>query len=128
MERVERQIVLDAPADDVWAALTEPRRLSAWIGAQVVALDVRAGGRGTARRADGAERRIRIEDVEPPRRLAFRWWPYELDGHPGPGTRVEFVLDAIGPAQTRLTVTESGLPRFVDATGGEPGVVVEMRA
>src|SRR5882672_3545883 len=79
VDRVERRIVLETPREEVWAALTEPARLSAWIGAEVD-LDLRAGGRGTARRGDGAMRRIRVETVDPPRCLVFRWWPYEHDG------------------------------------------------
>jgi uncharacterized protein YndB with AHSA1/START domain len=31
--RVEREIVVNAPPDEVWAALTEPEQLSAWFGA-----------------------------------------------------------------------------------------------
>ncbi|MDP9341599.1 MAG: SRPBCC domain-containing protein [Actinomycetota bacterium] len=112
IDRVERHAVLDASVPEVWAALTEARRLSAWIGGDVE-LDLRPGGRGLARREDGAVRRIRVEVVEPPRRLAFRWWPYEREGAPpGMGTRVEFVLERLAAGTTRLTVTESGWPGF----------------
>ena len=76
-----------------------------------VELEVWPGGRGTARREDGAVRRIRVEAVEPPRRLAFRWWPYERDGAPpGTGTRVEFLLEETPDGGTHLTVVESGWP------------------
>jgi len=110
MDRVERKLELDASVGDVWVALTRPERLSAWIGADVE-LDVRPGGRGTARRGDGALRRIRVEAVDPPRRLAFRWWPFERDGgRPGLGTRVEFLLEETPGGRTRLTVVESGWP------------------
>jgi len=110
IERVERHAVLYAGLREVWAALTTPEQLSTWIGAQVE-LDVRPGGRGTAYRADGALRRIRVEEVEPPRRLAFRWWPFERDGvRPGLGTRVEFTLRERDDGSTDLTVTESGWP------------------
>ena len=125
MDRVERRIVLETPREEVWAALTEPVRLSAWIGAEVE-LDLRAGGRGTARRGDGAMRRIRVETVEPPRRLVFRWWPYEHDGRPGQSTRVEFLLEERG-AHTLLIVTESDLPGSLSGAGAEPDVFAEAR-
>lgn len=118
MERVERRVVLETSRDEVWAALTEPARLSAWIGAEVE-LDVRCDGRGTARRADGATRRIRVEVVDPPRRLVFRWWPYQQDGPPGPSTRVEFLLEEDDAARTVLTVVESALPGPRPAAGAE---------
>ena len=122
MDRVERRVLLEQPIEEVWAAVTEPARLSEWIGA-AVDVELRAGGRGMARRADGATRRIRVEEVEPPRRFAFRWWPFERDGDvPGPSTRVEFLLEeAPGPA-TRLTVTESGLPGVGDRMRMAPGL------
>jgi len=126
VDRVERRIVLETPREEVWAALTEPARLSAWIGAEVD-LDVRSGGRGTARRADGAMRRIRVEVVEPPRRLVLRWWPYEHDGRPGLSTRVEFLLEESTAAHTLLTVTESGLPGFRPGAGAEPDVFAGAR-
>jgi len=112
-DRVERHTVLPASVAEVWAALTKPEQLSAWIGAEVE-LDVRPGGRGIARRADGAERRIRVEAVDPPRRLAFRWTPFESAGpRPGMGTRVEFVLLERNDGSTDLRVTESGWPGFL---------------
>ena len=126
MDRVERRIVLATPREAVWAALTEPARLSAWIGAEVD-LDLRSGGRGTARRGDGAMRRIRVEAVEPPRRLVFRWWPYEHDGSPGRSTRVEFLLEEHEAAHTLLTVTESGLPGSLPGAGAEPDVFAGAR-
>jgi len=126
VDRVERRIVLETPREKAWAALTEPAQLSAWIGAEVD-LDVRSGGRGTARRGDGAMRRIRVESVEPPRRLVFRWWPYEHDGRPGQSTRVEFLLEEREATHTLLTVTESGLPGSLSGAEAEPDVFAGAR-
>ncbi len=113
VERVERHAVLEATVAQVWAALTSPEQLSAWIGAEVD-LEVRPGGRGLARRADGAVRRIRVEVVDPPRRLVFRWWPYEREGaRRGMGTRVEFLLQDRGDGSTALMVAESGWLGFL---------------
>ena len=53
---VRREIVLEAPVEEVWAALTEPERLEEWF-ANDVELDVRPGGEGVFRWGDGDERR-----------------------------------------------------------------------
>ena len=116
---VRREIELEASLGEVWAALTEPDRLSAWVGGAVTDLEIRPGGRGTVRREDGAVRRLVVEAVEPERRLALRWWPFE-DGSGSPaagsGTRVEFRLEPI-PDGVALTVVERGPMTF-----GPPGV------
>jgi uncharacterized protein YndB with AHSA1/START domain len=68
-----------------------------------------------------------VEAVEPPRRLVFRWWPYEHDGSPGHSTRVEFLLEEHEAAHTLLTVTESGLPGSLPGAGAEPDVLAGAR-
>ncbi len=106
-EVVEREVELDVTVADVWASLTEPERLSAWLGG-TVELDCRPGGRGTVRRQDGAVRRVVVEAADPGRRLAIRWWPFEEPGEagrPGPGSRVEFVIEPLRLG-TRLRVIE----------------------
>jgi uncharacterized protein YndB with AHSA1/START domain len=106
LDRVERSVVLPAPLEEVWAALTEPARISEWLGAEIE-IDLRVGGRGVARDADGRVRRILVETLDPPRRLRFRWWPYQEDdaGYPGPSTQVEFTLREEPPG-TRLGIVE----------------------
>ncbi|HEX3622981.1 MAG TPA: SRPBCC domain-containing protein [Acidimicrobiales bacterium] len=103
--RVTRSVELDAPADDVWRALTEPELLGDWLGS-VVELDVRPGGDGIIVEPDGAVRRARVDEVEPARRLALRWWPE--DGS-GPQSKVELDLEAT-PEGTRVVVTETLVP------------------
>src|SRR5213080_4556057 len=106
-EVMTRSVALEAAVADVWAALTEPERLSVWLDGRV-RIDLRPGGRGTVTRPDGAVRRVLVEAVEPGCRLALRWWPYEEPGggsRPGPGSRVEFLLEPVSGG-TRLTVWE----------------------
>ena len=58
----------DTDIDDVWSALTDPRRLARWIGE--VEGDLRLGGEFRARFfASGWEGTGRVEACEPPRRL-----------------------------------------------------------
>jgi uncharacterized protein YndB with AHSA1/START domain len=94
--RIHREIVLDAPREEVWEALTDPERLEDWF-ANDVELDLRPGGGARFRWSNGEERHAVVTEVEPGERLAFDW---EDEGE------VEFTLedDAGG---TLLTVVET---------------------
>ena len=107
-ERAVRSVVLPAPPEEVWAAITQPDRLGEWFDEHttVAELELRPGGRARFV-TQGEERRALIEVVDPPRRLSFRWLP-DPGRHPAlamPRTRVEFVLESVDEG-TRLTVTE----------------------
>jgi uncharacterized protein YndB with AHSA1/START domain len=93
---IRKEIVLDAPREEVWEALTDPERLEDWF-ANDVELDLRPGGGACFRWANGEERHAVVREVEPGERLAFDW---EDDGE------VEFTLadEADG---TLLTVVET---------------------
>ena len=111
---VRRSVVLSAPVEAVWAALTEAGPLSAWLGGNVE-VEPFPGGQIVVRE-DGRVRRGVIVDVEPLRHLEIRWLPpsrrvgfvWGPDDEPaGSSGAVEFVLEAV-PQQgaTRLTVVE----------------------
>ena len=93
---IRREIVLPAPREEVWDALTDPERLADWF-ANEVELDLRVGGGASFRWGNGEERHATVTGVEPGEHLAFEW---EDEGE------VEFTLadDADG---TRLTVVET---------------------
>jgi uncharacterized protein YndB with AHSA1/START domain len=95
--RVERSVVLDAPAERVWSALVEDP--GDWYDAEVE-IEARPGGRV---RVD--ERRGTVETFEPERALSFRVWTPP----PVEGTRVTFVLEPLDDEHTVLTVTETKL-------------------
>ncbi|HEY0399112.1 MAG TPA: SRPBCC domain-containing protein [Acidimicrobiia bacterium] len=121
---VRRSVVLPAPVETVWAAITDSGRLSAWLGGEVE-LDALPGGQIVVRE-DGRLRRGVVVDVEPLRRLEIQWLPasrrigfvWGPDDQPaGTGGRLEFRLEpAEGDdgtqcppavdAGTRLTVIE----------------------
>ena len=69
---VTREVVLEAPVEEVWSALTEPERLAEWF-ANDVELELEPGGEGVFRWDDGEERHAVVEEVEPERRFAFTW-------------------------------------------------------
>jgi uncharacterized protein YndB with AHSA1/START domain len=108
---VERSVDLDAPADVVWGALTDDAALSDWFGGDVT-LDPVPGGEGRFADGDGPVRRARVDEVEPGRRLSWRWW---TDDDDGPITSVTFELTEVDAGVTRLVVTERpllvGVPR-----------------
>jgi uncharacterized protein YndB with AHSA1/START domain len=105
---ITREVTVDASADDVWDALTDPAELAAWFGADAE-VDLRVGGAIRFRWPDGSERRGLVIDLDPPRRLAFRWRELRA-GAAGlaaaDATVVAFTLDA-DDRGTRVTVTES---------------------
>jgi uncharacterized protein YndB with AHSA1/START domain len=108
---VERAVDLDAPADVVWTALTEDDAISAWFGGRVT-LDPVPGGAGRFEGDGGEVLRARVDEVEPGRRLTWRWWAEDDDE--GPITSVTFELTEVA-AGTRLVVIERpilvGVPR-----------------
>jgi uncharacterized protein YndB with AHSA1/START domain len=96
---VERETILDAPADEVWEALTDERLLAEWL-ADDAELEPEPGGRASFRFSDGTEREGTVLRVEEERELAFTW------ARPGePETEVELVLEPL-VVGTRLVVTE----------------------
>jgi len=97
---VTRELVLPEPPDEVWTALTDPSRLEEWF-ANDVELALEPGGEGIFRWDSGEVRHATVEEVEPGRRLAFRWSEQE-----GEETLVAFELEEVDEG-TRVTVTES---------------------
>ena len=95
---VTREVVVPAPPEEVWQALTEPERLEEWF-ANEVELDVRPGGTGRFRWDDGEERRAVVREVEPGERLVLDW---DDEGEVG---EVVFTLEEV-PDGTRLLVRE----------------------
>ncbi len=71
-ESVVRTVVLDAPPEHVWEALTEAAMLREWLAPEVE-LEPHEGGSVRCRFKDGEERRGEVELVEEVERLAFSW-------------------------------------------------------
>jgi uncharacterized protein YndB with AHSA1/START domain len=124
-DRIEREIIIDAPQDRVWAALTEPGHLSQWFG-DSAEVDLAPGGKAAFGWSDyQATHHAVIELVEPPGFLSYRWArPPGAAVTPGNSTVVAFTLTEAGPGSTRLTVVETG---FTSLDGGqdEQGTAVQ---
>jgi uncharacterized protein YndB with AHSA1/START domain len=114
-DSIQRELILDAPPERVWAALTQADALGAWFGTRA-SVDLRPGGQiaftwDDPATGDHFTNGGVIEVVEAPRRFAFRWRPYappeQAERVAGLTTRVEFTLEPKGDG-TRLRLVESG--------------------
>jgi uncharacterized protein YndB with AHSA1/START domain len=110
-EQIERETVIAAPVERVWALLTEAEHIGRWFGDAGAEIDLRPGGEMVMHWAEHGTSRARVEAVEPHRRFAYRWAPFRDPGGADPvegnSTLVEFTLSPEGGA-TRLRVVESG--------------------
>jgi uncharacterized protein YndB with AHSA1/START domain len=116
-DSIEREILIEAPAEVVWGVITEPAQISRWFSdeAEVEAfaggagtLTWRPGGRGGNQEADVIAP-IQVVDAEPYRRFSFRWsHPQGASPDEGNSALVEFSLSEEARG-TRLRVVESGI-------------------
>ena len=116
-DRIERKIVLNAPRERVWRALTTESAFAEWFGVKVLDGKFQAGARVKMTTANpgcqytGIEFSLTVEKLEPPRFFSWRWSPGQTLGKNEPLTLVEFALEET-PAGTLLTITESGFDRI----------------
>jgi uncharacterized protein YndB with AHSA1/START domain len=110
----------DTELEEVWAALTDPRRLASWLGE--VEGDLRLGGEfRTHFFASGWEGTGRVEACEPPQRVLV----VTKHANASEEQTVEAVLTADG-AQTILVWEERGMPvELLGAYGAGVQVHVE---
>ncbi|GAA3253103.1 toxin [Streptomyces lavendulae subsp. lavendulae] len=133
-DRIERETLIEAPLERVWSLVTEP---GFWVAEpeQVAGTVAREGESVLAKNAKYGDFPVRVEKVEPPTYVAYRW----ASAFPGEELRgdnttlVEFTLTPEGDG-TRLRVVESGFAALAgaeelrakaleDNTGGWPQVL-----
>jgi uncharacterized protein YndB with AHSA1/START domain len=127
--QIRKQVILRAPLQQVWRALTQGKAFGAWFGMELngdFVPDTVLRGRIAATEVDpevaalqrpyvGVPFELRVERMEPMRLLSFRWHPGAVE--PGvdyskePMTLVTFELEELAQV-TRLTLTESGFDRL----------------
>jgi uncharacterized protein YndB with AHSA1/START domain len=129
MDRIEKKVLLRAPLERVWRAISDSQRFGSWFGmavdgpfvegarvpAKIVPTQVDAEVAAMQKPYEGIAFELWIERVEPMRRFSFRWHP----GVPEPGvelrdeqmTRVVFELEQKADG-VLLTITESGFERI----------------
>jgi uncharacterized protein YndB with AHSA1/START domain len=128
-DRIERTILLHAPLERIWAAISDARQFGSWFGVsfdgpfaeetdstgKIVPTTVDAE---VARRQEphkGKSFHLTVERIVPMRRISFRWHPFAIDPQVDysmePTTLIVFDLV---PRQDgiELTITESGFDRI----------------
>ena len=115
---VRRTIRIAAPIEKVWTAVTEPEHISRWFGRTV--LDgAGVGATGTITFPDYGSVPIRVEALDAPRTVSYRWGNDDALGHlpdavdEATSTVFTFTLEP-APEGTQLTVVETGFDRTSD--------------
>lgn len=115
-DRIERSVVIDAPRERVWGALSNAETFGTWFGAdlrgQTFAPGQRARGQITIAGFEHVWFDVIIERMEPQQLLSYRWHPYAVDSAVDytqeQPTLVTFTLEQAPNNRTVLTVVESG--------------------
>jgi uncharacterized protein YndB with AHSA1/START domain len=104
---IDRDILIEAPAEVVWRTITEPAQMSQWFADQVD-LVVEPGAHGYMTFGDQGGPVV-VETVDPPTRFSFRWnHPHAEEPVAGNSMLVEFTLTPEDAERTRLRVIETG--------------------
>jgi uncharacterized protein YndB with AHSA1/START domain len=122
--QIEREIVVDAPLERVWAVLTEAEHIAGWFGDRAE-VDLRPGGAVSLHFPGHGTHFATIERVEPRTFFSYRW-AMNADEPPreGNSTLVEFTLSPESNG-TRLRVVESGF-ETLDVPAAEQSRRAEM--
>lgn len=106
-ERIEREIVIEAPVEVVWSIVTEAEHVGTWFS-DAAEIELRPGGEGTLTWTEHGTFHLRVEEVDAPHFFSFRGTRRpDTELRAGDSTLVEFHLRAEGES-TRLRVVESG--------------------
>jgi len=135
-DRIEKRIVLSAPLERVWQAISNADQFGKWFGVSfdgpfIVGAETK--GRITPTTVDpevakmqkpheGKPFLFHVERIEPMTLIAFRWHPFAIDPavdySKEPMTLIEFRLKAIGN-ETELVLVESGFENIPAARRAE---------
>jgi uncharacterized protein YndB with AHSA1/START domain len=128
-DRIEKRILLHAPRERVWRAISDAKEFGLWFGVAFEGPFVegkRVAGRIVPTTVDADVAKMQepytgtpydwtVERIEPMRRICFRWHPYAVE--PGvdyskePTTLIEFeLIDA--PGGVLLKIAESGFDQI----------------
>lgn len=123
---VRRSIHISASIESVWAAVTEPDNLSTWFAPTTTLDGTGVGAIGVFNFGENNSIPVRIEEVDPPRMIAYRWSADDAAADRAGAARPDTVDDAhsllmrftLEPTVDgiRLTVVESGFETTVDPT------------
>jgi uncharacterized protein YndB with AHSA1/START domain len=128
-DRIEKQVVLRAPRERVWRAVSDAQQFGTWFGVEFdgpFVAGTQLTGRITPTKVDAEIAKAQephagkafewtVERIEPPRLISFRWHPFAVepnfDYSQEPTTLVTFELEETAEG-TKLTISESGFDRI----------------
>jgi uncharacterized protein YndB with AHSA1/START domain len=128
-DRIEKKILLKAPLERVWRALSDSTQFGAWFGMKfdapftpearmsgmIVPTKVNPEIANAQKKYEGTPFEITIEQMEPEHLFSFRWHPGAVDPKVNysvePTTLVVFALEQT-PDGVMLTLTESGFDKI----------------
>jgi uncharacterized protein YndB with AHSA1/START domain len=128
-DRIEKKILLRAPREKVWRALTDSTEFGSWFGMKftapftpgaimrgvVVPTTVNTEVANAQKQYEGFPVELTIDRIEPERLFSFRWHPHAIE--PGvdysaePATLIVFILEEV-PEGVLLTVMETGFDQI----------------
>jgi uncharacterized protein YndB with AHSA1/START domain len=124
-DRIEKKVLLRAPLERVWRAVSDAREFGSWFGVDFdgsFAPGTRITGKIVPTKADAEVAKTQkayegmafdfiVDRVEPKHLFSFRWHPFAIDPNVDysgePTTLVVFELKEVADG-TLLTVTETG--------------------
>jgi len=124
-DRIEKKVLLRAPRERVWRAISDARQFGSWFGIKFdgpfvagartigkmvpTTVDLEAARR--QKQYEGFKFEFAIDRIEPQRLFSFRWHPGAVDPaidySQEPTTLVVFTLEEVADG-VMLTLTESG--------------------
>ena len=116
MTDVEKNVIIAAPIEKVWAALTDPQAIGAWMDDEAVKVNLKVGGRY---KFFGGETTGEITALAPPHTLEYTWrqgeWLKEW-----PDSVVRWELKPSGK-KTRVHLTHRRFPNQSERDGHDEG-------
>ena len=124
-DRIQKKIVLKAPRERVWRAVSDPGEFGSWFGVEfegpfvagkpvkgrIVPTKVDAEVAKSKEPYSGMAFDFTVDRIEPMRLFSFRWHPFAIDPKVDysaePTTLIVFELEETADG-TMLTLTESG--------------------
>jgi uncharacterized protein YndB with AHSA1/START domain len=128
-DRIEKSVVLRAPRERVWRAITDSAQFGTWFGVEfpdpfapgklmrgtLVPTKVDEGVAKSQESFAGMAFELVVDRIDPMSLFSFKWHPHAVDPKKNYSaeemTTVTFALDD-APGGTRLTITESGFDKI----------------
>lgn len=128
-DRIEKSVLLQAPRERVWRAVSLAENFGSWFGADFDAPFVSGAHLAATIEPTSVDPEVarlqqphagkafefHVVEIDPPKKISFRWHPYATDAGADyshePMTLIEFELSEEG-ASTRLRISESGFDQL----------------